>query len=278
MDKGHVLYTDNYYTSPTLAKFLLSRNTHLVGTVRSNRYNYPAALIGENLQKGEGCFYVQNETAMIATKYRSHKDKASGKEKVVYMLSTCHQPEMEVVDAYSEEGRVVEKPTAIKSYNIHMGGVDRVDQQLHTLQCLRKSYKWYRKLAFRLVTQMVLNAYKIFIKSTNVNCTFMEYVIEVVKHLVVSRPALPQIQHQNDDVYRLTGRHFPSVKQAAEGAADQRPSKNCRVCYARGIRTNKGKPLKTVYICRSCPSEPGLHPDKCFELYHTSIDYGTNDD
>ena len=32
----------------------------------------------------------------VACKYRAHKDKASGHQKVVYMLSACHQPSMEL--------------------------------------------------------------------------------------------------------------------------------------------------------------------------------------
>ena len=67
--------------------------------------------------------------------------------------------------------------------------------------------------------------------------------------------------------------HFPATKQPSQDAKDTRPTKNCKVCYARGIHTNKGKPVKTVHICNTCPSEPGLHIDKCFELYHTQLNY-----
>nr|XP_033335211.1 uncharacterized protein LOC117225640 [Megalopta genalis] len=35
--KGHTVCTDNWYTSLTLAKHLLERNTHLMGTLRNNR-------------------------------------------------------------------------------------------------------------------------------------------------------------------------------------------------------------------------------------------------
>ena len=38
-------------------------------------------------------------------------------------------------------------------------------------------------------------------------------------------------------------------------------------------RTDGGKPLKTVYICPDCPSNPGLHPESCFKLYHTRLNY-----
>ena len=81
------------------------------------------------------------------------------------------------------DGTRVKKSTAIKAYNIHMGDVDRVDQQLHTLQCLRKSYKWYRKLAFRLMMQMILNAHKIHGKETGSKISFIDFDLEVVNSL-----------------------------------------------------------------------------------------------
>ena len=57
LGKRHILYTDNYYTSPSLASFLLSNKTHLCGTVRQNRRFYPKDIRNEQLQKGTACFY-----------------------------------------------------------------------------------------------------------------------------------------------------------------------------------------------------------------------------
>lgn len=57
-NKGHVLYTNNFYISPNLAKFFVGNKTHLVGTVRSNRVNYPAEIVGEMLEKGKGVFFI----------------------------------------------------------------------------------------------------------------------------------------------------------------------------------------------------------------------------
>ena len=144
LGKGHILFTDNYYTSPTLASFFLKNNTHLVGTIRSNRYNFPKDLIAMPLEKAKARFFCQEEDPanpindpMVVIKYRAHKDKAGGKQKIVSMLTTCHQPIMERIKLDSN----VLKPVAIKAYNQHMGGVDRVDQQLRSLQALRKTYK-----------------------------------------------------------------------------------------------------------------------------------------
>ena len=35
LDKGHVLFTENYYTSPALASFLLNRKVYLNRTIRN---------------------------------------------------------------------------------------------------------------------------------------------------------------------------------------------------------------------------------------------------
>ena len=76
-----------------------------------------------------------------------------------------------------------------------------------------------------------------------------------------------------EDVERLTGKHFPSSVPAENPGTNDRPHKRCRVCYAGGKRIAKGHPFKTVYVCRFCPSQPGLHPDECFRVYHTCLDY-----
>ena len=75
--------------------------------------------------------------------------------------------------------------------------------------------------------------------------------------------------------FRLIGRHFPKIKQA--NASNQHPAKICKVCYAKRLRTNKGHPLKTTFVCGDCSSKPGLHADKCFEIYHTKLHYAEND-
>ena len=40
----------------------------------------------------------------------------------------------------NHEGNPVMKLTMVSSYNTYVGGVDCIDQQLHNIQSLRKSY------------------------------------------------------------------------------------------------------------------------------------------
>ena len=54
LDAGRTLYADNFYTSLPLARYLTSRDTHLVGTLRANRKELPREVTcAKNLKKGD---------------------------------------------------------------------------------------------------------------------------------------------------------------------------------------------------------------------------------
>ena len=71
LGKSHVLFTDKWYTSPTLASLFLSNQTHLCGTVRKNRKHFPKDLDTANLQKETATFQRQDSRFKIHlfTKY-----------------------------------------------------------------------------------------------------------------------------------------------------------------------------------------------------------------
>lgn len=137
LDRGHTLTIDNWYTTPRLAKYLLHRSTKVVGTVRSNRNNFPNDFPGDKeMQKGSAVF--KEHENMLAMKYRGAKDKTAGKPKTVHVILTKHSARMVNTSKVDGQGNIVRKPEAIVYYNTNMGGVDRMDQQLHGIQVLRK--------------------------------------------------------------------------------------------------------------------------------------------
>ncbi|XP_065650310.1 piggyBac transposable element-derived protein 4-like [Hydra vulgaris] len=277
LKKGHIIFTDNYYTSPSFASFLLSKKTYICGTIRANQKHYSKEMLNDQLAKGTAVFYkTRNEdNKMLACKYRATKDKSGNKQKVVYALSTYYNPVMVETGKSDKNGNIILKPSMVKSYNEHMGGVDRVDHQLHGIQVLRKSNKWYKKLAFRLILQCALNSQKIYTYSTGRHISYLDFLLSNIK-LIFS--LTPEIPHNpclvvGEDFKRLTGRHFPSMLPPGKAGNNDRHHKRCRVCYAKGKLTAKGHPLKTVFVCNFCPSQHGLHPDECFQIYHTVLDY-----
>ena len=96
------------------------------------------------------------------------------------MLSTYNQPNLVPICQKYNEGNYILKPTVVREYNLHMGGVDRIDQQLHNVNLLRKSYKWYKKLVFRLMAQVILNSHKIYVFTTGSNITFLDFTQKTI--------------------------------------------------------------------------------------------------
>ncbi|KAG5886405.1 hypothetical protein JTB14_030764 [Gonioctena quinquepunctata] len=87
LDEGRTLYTDNFYTSCPLAKILLTKSTHLVGTLRRPRKHLPKDVKTKKLKKHE---YIGQETndGIVVSKWKDARD--------VPMLSTLHGLEMKV--------------------------------------------------------------------------------------------------------------------------------------------------------------------------------------
>ena len=80
LDRGHTIYTDNFYTSVTLAEQLMTRNTNLCGTLRKNRKYLPSEVVSAKLKRGEAISRQSNQ--IVVTKWHDKRD--------VLMLSTIH--------------------------------------------------------------------------------------------------------------------------------------------------------------------------------------------
>ena len=82
LNKGHTLYTDNYYTSPTLSVYLHNRKTNSCGTVRQNRKFMPT--LQRKLQKGERQTKCTN--TLMTVKWKDRRE--------VTILTTKRKDEM----------------------------------------------------------------------------------------------------------------------------------------------------------------------------------------
>ena len=49
--------------------------------------------------------------------------------------------------------------------------------------------------------------------------------------------------------------------------------KKRQVCYAMGVRTPSGNPLKAVWHYPDCPDQPGLCPGEWFKMFCTKFDF-----
>ncbi|XP_043493623.1 piggyBac transposable element-derived protein 4-like [Polistes fuscatus] len=83
--QGHTLCTDNWYTSIDLANRLIEKNTHLIGTFRTNLRENPNDVIRTNLKRGE-LISKENNQGITVLKWKEKRD--------VLVLSTKHSSEM----------------------------------------------------------------------------------------------------------------------------------------------------------------------------------------
>nr|XP_022901399.1 piggyBac transposable element-derived protein 4-like isoform X2 [Onthophagus taurus]XP_022902367.1 piggyBac transposable element-derived protein 4-like isoform X1 [Onthophagus taurus]XP_022907409.1 piggyBac transposable element-derived protein 4-like isoform X2 [Onthophagus taurus]XP_022914481.1 piggyBac transposable element-derived protein 4-like [Onthophagus taurus]XP_022921006.1 piggyBac transposable element-derived protein 4-like isoform X2 [Onthophagus taurus] len=274
LNKGHSFYSDNYYTSPTLANYLFQHKTNSCGTVRINRKHMP--IFEKKLKKGETEW--RSSEQMLVLKWRDRRD--------VVMLTTFHENKMitlSKVDRVTNENKT--KPLCVLAYNERMGAIDRSDMMITSTDCTRKTLKWYKKLFLRTLDICMLNAHALYKTQNASNILFPAFHLEVIRQLLeryfysfifvnflsyafFRYPAQYQMKQniQPPTVARLLGKHFPSEVPRKNGKAQMR---RCWVC---SHTTNGAKKRKeSRFMCKDC--EVGLCVAPCFQIYHEQIKY-----
>jgi len=283
LNQGRVLYMDNYYNSPALAKLLYEQKTHVVGTLRMNRKGVPKDLAKLKLKPGD----IQFRTCDPMTVLVWH-DKRN-----VNMISTLHDASIQVHPGGKvnrQTGQPVSKPVAVLDYNKHMGSVDKSDQMVLVNSSTRKTLKWTKKLFFHLVDLSVTNAYILYCKLVK-KTKHLSFLKEAIQQLVsvsiedgeIRRPARPgRFSAESTDLLRLEFRkskHWPVLIPAT--AAKKNPRRDCVVCKShrgqgtgkRWVKGESRKRVETKYMCGGCDGQPALCVTRCFQLYHTQRDY-----
>ncbi|KAK8382109.1 hypothetical protein O3P69_015220 [Scylla paramamosain] len=143
MDKhfkqNHILYTDNYYTSPALTQYLLQEETGTCGTVRKFRKHWPAF---PDTQE-RGTVKKKEGGPMLALQWVDKRP--------VNILTTVHTGDLQdsgKVDHHTQEP--VKKPDAVIDYNINMRLVDKSDM----MQLTQNTSLSLRLLERQIISQL----------------------------------------------------------------------------------------------------------------------------
>ena len=265
LDKAYHLYVDNFYTALKLLQDLEKRKTYACGTVRINRGEFPQSFKEAKLEVGDSIFIRINN--ILAVHWKDKRD--------VFVMSSIHGNGEDMIQRYKGE---ISKPTMIGAYNMKMGGVDKCDQRLSYYSLNRKSFKWWKKVFFRLFEMSIVNSlvlfthkYPEFTKKRSSHKKFREMLVhELVQPLldqraaafveVKGRPAQPKSipKQKVDPNIRLTGKHFRKTRN---------PRSKCCVCaYKINPKTGKRFDKKTVDYCYKCEK---YVCENCFEDFHT---------
>lgn len=248
---GRTLITDNWYTSVELACKLLENQTHLVGTLRKNRKNLPTDVTNKKLKSGEHVIR-ENGQGISVIKWRDKRD--------VLLLSTKHSDA--IVPTTNRLGNIRHKPQIVVAYNQGKSAVDLSDQLTAYQSPLRKTVKWYRKLAIEIIlnTAMV-NAWVMYREVSKENIKLLEFRKKVTYKLCESRPTEILLEPTQKEKRK---RHEIGTKPYNK----RRP---CMKCYEK-VKSESGwkiarniKRIRTY--CQSCPDEPSLCLE-CFNAVH----------
>ena len=235
-NRGHHVYTDNFYTSPALFADLRSKGFGACGTLRMNRRGIPPA-IKPTIEKGT-TKVVNVDDSMLVIKWSDKRE--------VTVLTTIHQAGFVGVERrnrHAPGGREnVEKPIAIVEYNHYMGGVDRGDQLLSYYGFAHRTRKWWRRVFFFLLDTAVVNSYILYTEehpNKKKRMTHEQFRIELANNLLslagddTTTPSSsqgPQAEPLPSSL-RLTERHFPT--NIGKTASSRLIQRDCTVCSQR---------------------------------------------
>uniref|UniRef100_A0A8C4T4J0 PiggyBac transposable element-derived protein domain-containing protein n=1 Tax=Erpetoichthys calabaricus TaxID=27687 RepID=A0A8C4T4J0_ERPCA len=259
---GHVVYMDNFYTSPELFMELQSRGIGACGTVRVNRRHMPLQLKPDRLKlkRGDNPVFMRADN-LVALAWHDVKR--------VTCLSTVHTNnlcEKQIRSKGNPAGRKLDKPVALEEYNCKMAGVDRLDQILGTYAYGHKSTKWYHTVYHRLREIALTNGFLLF-KQANSDSTMTaaDFRKKVVDSLLEEYVGVPFAKRgrpaQRAVPDRLTERHFPATYE------DKKYKPDCVVCSNRQLK----KRHQCNTYCKQC--NVAMHAIGCFERYHTLQDF-----
>lgn len=269
---GSVIYTDNFYTSETLATSLRTKQISLVGTVRANRTGFPAVLrtdmkqFEKHAERG-ATRYVRNGDHL----YQQWKDK-----RCVSMYSNIHQGhEHDTVTRNvkidgAHQQMEVQRPMCIRDYNSSMGGVDTFDQLIETHRVLRKTKKYWKSLFLDMVDVCAVNAYRLFhlwqsqhpgvisrrcnLQHSDFRCNLIRQLSSIDEHAPPPKRSYRPVPVPQDVQVPVAQLHIPGVRKR----------KNCRNCTEVG-----NKQHQCVTYCTTCDVHLHITSDHdCYAAYH----------
>ena len=148
------LAINNFYTSVPLAEHLLSSYIYVVGTVRTNRAEFPTEVAKAKLKTRGDMIWRSKNSQILAMKWLDTKE--------VTLFSTMHEAtKVKHVRRRSigSEDREVDIPHAVLDYRRMMQGVDRHDQFTELYSFDHKSMKWWHPLFFDMLSRCVVHAW-----------------------------------------------------------------------------------------------------------------------
>ena len=203
-------------------------DTYLVGTLPTNRVGSGGRILEENLSRGEVCG-LQNKDEIKSIRWRDKND--------VLMISTRPSHSASVVDSgkLNFQKQSIMKPQVVLDYNKGRQGTDLSDQLSTYYTSLRKSVKWYRKVAFELVFGTALvNSYLIYKENyAKSKATILQFRENLVWSLLLGTPIENLKPGPRQQSASQSKRKLADHKLEEKKGSDRDVRRRCVGCYEK---------------------------------------------
>jgi hypothetical protein len=248
-DRAHILFTDNWFTSPAVLLALQHKGIRLCGSVRRNRKGMPAFPEADvrALRRGEW-IQRQKDDATVAV-WRDQRT-------MWVLYNHCSPDETASLQRWTDAGRKVSIgcPRAIRDYFYGARSVDVLSQLHYAYVPGRKAMRSWPRLAWWLLDMCVINAFKLWSIGQD-RPSQLDFRIQLMHQLMEQ---LPSDQHP-----RKHGGAHPPAGSLAKSHYSLHSSKegHCKVCNDRPANRKQ-----TRFICAACSVH--LCVGDCFATYH----------
>lgn len=221
-----------------------------MGKLRTNRKGNPTEVINTTLKRGE-IIAKENNQGITVLKWKDKRD--------ILVLSTKYSSEM--IAVITKRG-FVQKPKIVVACNTAKNSTDLSDQISSYSSPLRKTLKWYKKLAFEL-----------FLNTAVINALFMYQEVKGNKISVTAfrRQLADELTQRLDEKTPKQREKIIHKLYKKEGDA-HKVRRYCSKCYDNnsklfGRKTATNITKKVVTYCNMCTDKPHFCLE-CFNKFH----------
>jgi hypothetical protein len=232
---NHLVVMNNLFPSIPLFLELLSHSTFALGTFRPNRKGFPSDVLrdAKNFTRGQWTFRQYDHLVTYSLMDRQ----------LVHFLSSFHSPnQITSISRTEKNGKEITLPvpTAVRDYNSFKGGVDVLDQLHSYYSILRKSRRWWPRLAWWLIDAAILNAHRLYEIKKKEKISARDFREKLMHELVGdTEPPSPIRQRKNTTKEATSSQHHHlSISEE---------KRDCSICSRRPNHR-----VRTNYLCSVC--------------------------
>jgi len=279
LDKGHIVFGDNFYTSIELVQNLTKRNTGYVGTLRFNRDKSNG--LDDGMKKGDCRYYKSKENPSLLLTYWWETI-------LVKALSNCIKPQYIFYKLYKKVSggtKYKQAPLVFKEYSKNAKGVDYANKLLSNYRNIHRTSHWWHVIFSHFLMVTLNNAYNIYkynkdkVKyKTFAYLERKEFIFQIIRQLLLSN-RIPNIRDMDFHIsnnkkkdFISTGKvllHLPEIVKGYE----EFNNNGHKAFYKKRLDCNLCLDKRTHFCCRDCDN--GFNDIKlcieCFEIYHKDL-------